>query len=255
MLSKWRKPVVSLLNKTTDALSFCISVPSDPHRGGGKDRTSKQRLKPDLFGNKPNRGSHSGITETFFDPAEVPIPSFLTDTIETREELAQYYQSCARIDQGLGRLIEILKEGGVFDKTLIVFTSDHGMAFSGGKTTVYDGGLKVPFVVRNPYEQERGVVSQALISHTDITPSLLDFAGGLDPNTNGPKHRIDPDQYWKARGERLKENRGGKDAFRSYHGKIVVKHLGRRLGGPLGCRFCVPHLSRNPDVLSDARRA
>ena len=53
------------------------------------------------------------------------------------------------------RNIEILKEAGVYVKTLIVFTSDHGMAFAGAKTTVYEPGLRVPFVVRNPYAKKR----------------------------------------------------------------------------------------------------
>ncbi len=177
------------ITKEDDRPFFIYFGTSDPHRGGGRDQTAASELKPDLFGNKPNRGSHPGVDEVFFELADVPIPPFMTDTQETREELAQYYQSCARIDQGVGRLVKILKEAGVYDKTLIVFTSDHGMAFSGGKTTVYEGGLKVPFVVRNPYEENRGVVSNALISHIDITPSLLDFGGGLDKKTNGP---IDP---------------------------------------------------------------
>ena len=38
-----------------------------------------------------------------------------------------------------------------------MFTSDHGMAFSGGKTTVYEGGLQVPFIVRDPYQDAHGV--------------------------------------------------------------------------------------------------
>ncbi|MBM80901.1 MAG: heparan N-sulfatase [Planctomycetaceae bacterium] len=197
---------------------------SDPHRGGGKDQTSKLELKADLFGNKPNRGSHQGIDEVFYDPAKVPIPDFLPDTAETREELAQYYQSCSRIDQGVGRLVEILKEAGLYDKTMIVFTSDHGMAFSGGKTTVYEGGLKVPFVVRNPYQKKRGVVSKAMISHIDITPSLLDFAGGLDAKTNGPQDPLNANKYWKDRGENLKENRGAQ--YTSYHGKSWIPILG-----------------------------
>ena len=137
----------------SDQPFFLYFAPSDPHRGGGTDMNSKNKLKPDLFGNKPNRQSHTGVKEVFYDPQQVPIPSFLPDTSETREELAQYYQSVSRIDQGLARLIEILKEADLFEKTMIVFTSDHGMAFAGGKTTVYEGGLKVPFVVRNPYEK------------------------------------------------------------------------------------------------------
>ncbi|MCA9048504.1 MAG: sulfatase [Planctomycetaceae bacterium] len=198
---------------------------ADPHRGGGKDQTSPQELKPDLFGNKPERGSHSGVDEVFYKPEDVPIPHFLPDTVETREELSQYYQSCSRVDQGVGRLVEILKAAGLYDKTLIVFTSDHGMAFAGGKTTVYEGGLKVPFVVRNPYEQNRGVVSDALISHIDVTPSLLDFAGGLNQKTNGPKNWTDPNDFWKGNDAVMKENRGS-GSFRSYHGKSWVSILG-----------------------------
>jgi N-sulfoglucosamine sulfohydrolase len=215
------------ITDTTDERPFFLYfATSDPHRGGGKDKTSKEALKPDLFGNRPNRQSHDGVEEVFFDPAKVIIPPFLPDTTETREELAQYYQSCARIDQGVGRLVAILKEADLYDKTMIIFTSDHGMAFSGGKTTVYEGGLKVPFVVRNPYEKNRGVESQAMISHIDITPSLLDFAGGLDRKTNGPTKWVDPDKYWKERGENLKENRSGGHQFRSYHGKSWISVLG-----------------------------
>ncbi|MCP4455228.1 MAG: sulfatase [Planctomycetes bacterium] len=205
---------------------FLYFATTDPHRGGGTDKTSKRELKPDLFGNKPNDGSYPGVKEVFFDPAKVPVPAFLPDTPDAREELAQYYQSCARIDQGLGRLVQILKEADLYDKTMIVFTSDHGMAFSGGKTTVYDPGLRVPFVVRNPYEKRRSIKSSAMISHIDITPSLLDFAGGLDAKINGPKNWINPDSYWKERGENLKENRSGGHTFRSYHGKSWIPILG-----------------------------
>ncbi len=216
------------INDASDDRPFFLYIgTTDPHRGGGKDKTSKLRLKPDHFGNKPNRGAYPGVNEVFFDPADVPVPAFLPDTAETREELAQYYQSCARIDQGLGRLVEILKESDLYDKTMIVFTSDHGMAFSGGKTTVYDPGMRVPFIVRNPYESNRGIVSEAMISHIDITPSLLDFAGGLDLKTNGPKNWKNPDEFWKARGEALKENRSGGYKFRTYHGKSWLSILGK----------------------------
>ncbi|MCG8653380.1 MAG: sulfatase [Pirellulales bacterium] len=208
-----------ITDKTDDRPFFLYFATSDPHRGGGKDQTSSRELKPDLFGNKPNRGAHQGVKEVFFDPADVTVPPFLPDTVETREELAQYYQSCSRIDAGVARLVEILQEAGLYDKTLIVFTSDHGMAFAGGKTTVYEGGLRVPMVVRDPYQKKRGVQSDALISHIDITPTLLDYAGGLDAKNNAPKNFLDPAKFWKERGEALKENRNGNKKFNAYHGK------------------------------------
>jgi N-sulfoglucosamine sulfohydrolase len=215
------------ITEQNDKPFFLYFATSDPHRGGGKDKNSKRELKPDLFGNKSDRKAHDGVEEVFYDPKKVPIPSFLPDTPETREELAQYYQSVSRIDQGVARLVKILKEADLYDKTMIVFTSDHGMAFAGGKTTVYEGGLKVPFVVRNPYEKIRGVRHEALISHIDITPSLLDFAGGLDTKANRPKKWTDPNKYWKDKPYVAKENRGQAKNLAAYHGKSWVPILGK----------------------------
>ena len=184
-VDEWVKARAATKDERPFFLYFCTS---DPHRGGG--RASKEPLAADLFGNKPNGGSHDGVTEVFYQPEDVIVPPFLPDTPTCREEIAQYYQSISRIDFGLGRLVEVLKENKLYDDTLIVFTADHGMAFPGGKTTVYEGGLRVPFLVRNPYEAKRGVTSEAMISHIDITPSLLDFAqveykGKAAPNPDG----------------------------------------------------------------------
>ncbi|MBL6725487.1 MAG: sulfatase [Rubripirellula sp.] len=215
-----------ITNRDDDRPFFLYFGTSDPHRGGGKDQDSERELKPDLFGNRPSDQSHPGVEEVFYDPETLPIPAFLPDTPETREELAQYYQSCSRIDQGVAALVQILKEADLYDRTMIVFTSDHGMAFAGGKTTVYEGGLRVPMVVRDPYQTKRGVTSDALISHIDITPTLLDFAGGLNYKTNGPKKPLDAGEFWKERGEAAMDNRNGNKPFKSYHGKSWLHCLG-----------------------------
>lgn len=205
---------------------FLYFATADPHRGGGIDQTSQRELKPDLFGNLPSRGSHPGVTETFYDPAEVPVPPFLPDTPETREELAHYYQACSRVDAGVAKLVEILREAGLYEKTLLVFTSDHGMAFSGCKTTVYEGGLRVPMVVRDPYQARRGFASEALISHIDITPTLIDYAGGLDPESNGPtRYGVDPPPAVRRGGPTPVDNRDGGMPFDAYHGKSWLPTL------------------------------
>jgi N-sulfoglucosamine sulfohydrolase len=205
---------------------FLYIATSDPHRGGGTDAESPLELKPDLFGNLPRRVAHPGVTEVFFDPAAVPVPPFLPDTPATRSELAHYYQSCSRVDQGLARLVEILRQAGAYDRTLIVFTSDHGMAFPGGKTTVYEGGLRVPLVVRDPFASRRGVRQEALVSHIDITPTLLDFAGGLDREKNRPARWIEPREYWKDKPYAARENRGPRQGLGSYHGRSWLGILG-----------------------------
>ncbi len=198
---------------------FLYFAVADPHRGGQDDETSKLQFKPNLFGNKPMRRSYPKVHETFFEPEDVIVPPFLSDTPETRAELAQYYQSCSRVDQGFAKLVEILKEAGVYDKTLIVFTSDHGMAFPGAKTTVYEAGLRVPFVVRNPYSSVRGESTQAMVSHIDIAPTLLDFAGGLDSATNGPKNWVDPKTILVQEHRDTRDNHSGPFQFKSYHGR------------------------------------
>jgi N-sulfoglucosamine sulfohydrolase len=151
-------------------LYFC---PTDPHRSG--QTAAELPGHPDRFGNRP--GGYPGIREVVYDPKDVVVPPFLPDTLECRAELAQYYQSVSRIDQGVGRLIEVLKESGAYDNTLIVYLSDNGIPFPGAKTTLYEPGMRLPCIVRSPDQKRRGVVCDAMISWTDITPTLLDAAG------------------------------------------------------------------------------
>ena len=153
-------------------LYFCTS---DPHRGGGPVKSDP--LQPDRFGNRP--GGFPGVNTVKYHPSEVPVPDFLPDTPTCRAELAQYYQSVSRIDQGLGRLLQILKDTGKYDDTLILYISDHGIAFPGAKTTVYEPGLRSPCIVRHPKSTQRGHTCDAMISWVDLTPTILDYVGAL----------------------------------------------------------------------------
>lgn len=156
---------------------FLYYCTSDPHRGGGD--AEDLPYSPNRFGNSPE--GRNGIDPVTYDPDDVIVPPYLPDTPTCRAELAQYYQSVTRLDQGVGRLMEILKEEGVYENTLIIYISDHGIAFPGGKTTVYEPGLKSPCIIRHPDASQRGIVNNAMINWTDITPTLLDFAGVEPP--------------------------------------------------------------------------
>jgi N-sulfoglucosamine sulfohydrolase len=153
-------------------LYFCTA---DPHRGGGAVDEIPER--PDGFGNRPRGQSYPGIEPVHYDPADVIVPPFLPDTPACRAELAQYYESVSRADAGLGRLIGILKQAGKYDDTLIIYIADNGIPFPGAKTTVYEPGIRLPCVVRNPYANKSGIVSNAMVSWVDITPTILEFAG------------------------------------------------------------------------------
>lgn len=158
-------------------LYFC---PSDPHRGGGK--ADELFYKPDRFGNRAN--GYPGVKEFQCDPKDIVVPPFLPDIPECRAELAQYYQSVSRIDQGVGQLLEILKQTGKYDSTLVIYISDNGVAFPGAKTTLYEPGMNLPCIVRSPYQKKRGLVCNAMITWADITPTILDFAEVLQKETD-----------------------------------------------------------------------
>jgi N-sulfoglucosamine sulfohydrolase len=164
----------AFIEAKSDQPFFLYYAPNDPHRGA---RANWAPLKPNSFGNEPRGKEPEGIVPVHYKPEDVLVPPFLPDTPVCRAELAQYYESISRVDSGVGRLIEILKKAGKFDDTLIIYMSDNGVPFPGAKTTVYEPGLNLPCIVRNPAAKKRGVVSEAFVSWVDITPTILDFAG------------------------------------------------------------------------------
>lgn len=117
-----------------------------------------------------------------FDPAKVPVPSFLPDNPAVRKELAEYYEAASRLDQGIGFFLDVLRETGQLDNTLILFFSDNGIPFPNSKTTVYDAGIRLPFLVRSPAQTRRGLVNQAMISYVDIFPTLLEWTSAKPPD-------------------------------------------------------------------------
>lgn len=166
------------LHEKSERPFFLYFATDDPHRSntvgpGGKPIFDGS--KPNLFGNRP--GGYPQVGDHFYQPRQVQVPSYLPDTKACRAELAQYYESISRLDQGVGRLIEYLKEAGQYDNTLIIYLSDNGAPFPGSKTTLYEPGIRLPCIVKLPKPQKKGFVQDALISWVDVTPTLLDFAG------------------------------------------------------------------------------
>ena len=150
-------------------LYFCTD---DPHRG--QPFEPEQWDTPNNFGNKTE--GYKGVETITYKPEDVLVPSFLPDTKQTREEIAQYYQSISRIDQGFGKLMKMLQDTGKADNTIVIYISDNGMAFPGAKTTVYEPGIKLPCIIKDPLKNIKGATNNAMISWVDLTPTILDMA-------------------------------------------------------------------------------
>jgi N-sulfoglucosamine sulfohydrolase len=146
-------------------LYFC---PTDPHRGPG----------PGGFANHPDQPKfYPGIEPTVYKPEDVPVPEWLSDRPEVRQELAEYYRAIARLDVGIGTLIDALKDTGYWDDTLVIFLSDNGPPFPGAKTTLYEPGAKLPLIVRDPRVKQQGRTTDVLVTWADITPTVLEYCG------------------------------------------------------------------------------
>jgi N-sulfoglucosamine sulfohydrolase len=122
----------------------------------------------------------NGYTPFAYHPAKIEVPPFLPDTPMVREQLAGYYQQVSRADHGVGLAFAALKKHGRYDDTLILFISDHGTSEPGAMGTQYEPGVRAPLIVRKP-GGPAGLVHEALVAFTDITPTLLDWAGVKNP--------------------------------------------------------------------------
>jgi N-sulfoglucosamine sulfohydrolase len=127
-----------------------------------------------------------GFFEThrdYFEPSSVRDalyslpPANLPDTPQTRRDMAAYKASARSLDQGVGAVLNALDEHDLADDTLVILTTDHGLAFPGAKATLTDRGIGVLLIVRGPSGFHGGRVSDALVSQLDLFPTICELAG------------------------------------------------------------------------------
>ncbi len=119
-----------------------------------------------------------GVPQIPYEASDVtPLPQVGIDTPRLRQHTADYYNCMSRLDTGVGHLLDALERSGKTSDTLVLFTSDHGAQFSRGKTCCYEGGVKVPTILRWPSHVSEGQVADALVSHIDVMPTILDAIG------------------------------------------------------------------------------
>lgn len=122
-------------------------------------------------------GGGRGYPEDIYpplDPDTVPVPGFLKDTPFARRDLAGFARAIEKADAATGDILQQLKSSGLESNTIIIFTTDHGMAFPGAKSNLHDPGLEIALIAKGP-----GIPANAtypgLTSNVDILPTLLDL--------------------------------------------------------------------------------
>lgn len=109
-------------------------------------------------------------------------PPNLPDNPITRRDMASLKASVRSLDQGIGAVLNGLFNLGLADRTLIICTTDHGLAFPGAKATLFDRGTGVLMLMRGPGPFSGGKVIDSMVSHLDIYPTLCDVAGAEKPD-------------------------------------------------------------------------
>jgi len=103
-------------------------------------------------------------------------------TAEIRRHLRDYYAVITYLDEQIGRIINALKDIGQYDNTIIVFSSDQGLAIGShglmGKQNIYEHSMGVPLIFAGPGVPK---VSDAFVYSFDVYPTLCDLAGILEP--------------------------------------------------------------------------
>jgi N-sulfoglucosamine sulfohydrolase len=120
-------------------------------------------------------------TPRTIDPQTLQVPSFLPDRPDVRDSLAEYYELIERLDDGFGQALAMLQRTGKAGSTLVMYFSDHGSSYPGAYSQ-YEPGVHVPMIVMNPEAKNRGVVTDAMVTLTDVTPTILDWTGVKGPD-------------------------------------------------------------------------
>ena len=127
-----------------------------------------------------------GLPEHPYGPDDVvPFAYLGLDGEPVRKEVAAYYNCVRRMDTGLGMLFDELRSAGQLENTVIIFLGDHGVPFIRAKTTCYEAGEEVPFIVKWPGAGQPGLRCSDFISSVDIMPTILDAAGVHCPKVAG----------------------------------------------------------------------
>lgn len=116
------------------------------------------------------------------DPARVQVPPYHPDTPVFRRAIARYHDLITAMDVWVGDILAELEADGLAEHTLVIFCSDHGRGMPREKRWPYEGGLRVPLIIRWPGKIAAGSVVTAPVTTLDLAATMLAAAGVALPD-------------------------------------------------------------------------
>jgi arylsulfatase A-like enzyme len=118
--------------------------------------------------------THREFPSPVDNPDYIQPPAPLPDNSETRRDMAGFHASARVLDKGIGVILNALEDAGLRKNTIIVSTTDHGIAFPDMKCSLRDSGTGVSMILSGPGVFSKPAVSDALLSQIDLFPTLCD---------------------------------------------------------------------------------
>lgn len=115
-----------------------------------------------------------------YKPGRMLLPAGSVDTRATREWRARYAAAVTKGDDDLGVILDAARNS-LGERTIFLFSSDHGTQWPFGKWNCYDAGIRVPLIVSSPGLIKPGSTTKAMVSWVDFLPTLVEAAGGKPP--------------------------------------------------------------------------
>ncbi|MDD6728557.1 MAG: sulfatase-like hydrolase/transferase [Eubacteriales bacterium] len=179
-----------------------------------------------------DRHCYEGYKETVDNYKDYPIPddlSFLEG--DYKEMYPDYISAINRLDYNVGRLVEALKEQGIYDDTIIIYTSDHGSHFKTRnleyKRSCHESAIHTPLIIKGG-GFEGGKSEERLSSLIDLPPTLLSMAGIPIPSTymgvDLTKQIDDPDEKRDCVFMQISESQCGR-AIRTDRYKYAIRSM------------------------------
>ena len=122
-----------------------------------------------------------GEEELFVSPDSVRVPPYFPDTDVIRHDIAVNYSNLKRLDEQIGKIINQLKEDGLYENSIIFFYGDHGGPFPRHKRALYDTGIKVPLIIKFQDNLKNSNYDDRLLNFIDFAPTILSWAGIAPP--------------------------------------------------------------------------
>ncbi|MCF2949007.1 sulfatase [Paraglaciecola aquimarina] len=115
---------------------------------------------------------------------DVRLPPYYPPTELYLNDFVNYYDEISRFDMNVGKVISKLEKQGIADNTLVIVIADNGRPYARDKTTLFDSGVKTPFIVHWPKGiKQKGSTTKSIVSSIDLSATFLDLANVQKPST------------------------------------------------------------------------